>query len=125
MPYIINVPEMPRPYITNNPVVYMDCLSWGWHCESRPFSDSYCKAVRKREEARFEVDKRAEQLEKYYSEEIARRDRAKRSMSIANIGFKKSLKPFQGFGRHAKHDSVVGVEVVELGTDVEDVELSE
>ncbi|KAH6614063.1 hypothetical protein C7974DRAFT_417801 [Boeremia exigua] len=125
MPYIINVPEMPRPFITNNPSVYMDCLSWGWHCEARPFSDSYCKAARKREEARYEVDKRAEQLEKYYTEEVARRERAKRSMSIACIGLSKSLKPFQGFGRHTKHDSVVSVEVVEVGSDVEDVELSE
>lgn len=126
MPYIINVPAMPRPYITNNPAVYMDCLSWGWNCESRPFSDSYCKAARKREEARFEVDRRAEQLEKYYEEELARRVRARRSLSIANIGFAKTLKPFQGFGKHhAKHDSVVSVEVVEVGSEVEDVELSE
>lgn len=125
MPYIINVPAIPRPYVTNNPAVYMDCLSWGWHCESRPFSDSYCKAARKREEARFEADKRAEQLEKYWSDEVARRETAKRSMSIANLGIMKSLKPFQGFGRHTKHDSVVSVAVVELGSDVEDVGLSD
>lgn len=125
MPYIINVPEIPRPYITNNPSVYMDCLSWGWQCESRPFSDSYCKAARKREEARFEVDRRAEQLEKYYEEELARRVRAKRSVSIASIGFARSLKPFQGFGKHAKHDSIVSVEVIEVGSDVEEVELSD
>lgn len=103
----------------------MDCLSWGWRCESRPFSDSYCKAARKREEARFEVEKRAQQLDKYYEEELARRHRAKRSMSIASIGLVKSLKPFQGFGKHAKHDSVISVEVVEVGSEVEDVELSE
>lgn len=124
MPYIINVPEMPRPYITNNPAIYMDCLSWGWQCESRPFSDSYCKAARKREEARFEADKRAEQLDKYYAQELARRERAKRSMSIANIGITKSLKPF-GFGRHNKHDSVVSVAVLEVGSDVESVDLSD
>ena len=124
MPYIINVPEMPRPYITNNPAIYMDCLSWGWHCESRPFSDPYCKATRKREESRYEAEKRAEQLEKYWSEGTARREHAKRSMSIANLGIVKSLKPFGGFGRHTKHDSVIGVTVVELNLDAEDVKLS-
>jgi hypothetical protein len=126
MPYIINVPEIPRPYITNDPSLYFDCLSLGWQCESRPFSDSYCKAARKREEARYEVEKRAEQLEKYWSQGVARRENAKRSMSIANVlGMTKSLKPFQGFGRHTKHDSVVSVAVVEVNSDVEDVELSE
>ena len=68
MPYIINAPGVPRPYITNNPAIYFDCLSWGWSCDARPFSDSYCKATRKREEARFEVDKRAEQLERFKGE---------------------------------------------------------
>lgn len=125
MPYIINVPHIPRPYITNNPALYMDCLSWGWQCESRPFSDSYCKATRRREEARYEADKRAEQLDRYYSEELARREHAKRSMCITNLGITKSLKPFQGFGRHSKHDSVIGVTVMELGSDVEDVDLSD
>ncbi|KZM25920.1 uncharacterized protein EKO05_0009194 [Ascochyta rabiei] len=125
MPYIINTPANPRPYITNNPTIYMDCLTWGWHCESRPFSDSFCKAARKQEESRYEVDKRAKQLEKYWSEGVARRENAKKSMFIANLGIMKSLKPFQGFGKHTKHDSVVSVAVVELDSDVEDVELSD
>ncbi|CAO2654643.1 Nn.00g113760.m01.CDS01 [Neocucurbitaria sp. VM-36] len=44
MPYIIYVPAMPRPYITNDPRIYVDCSQvFGWICESRPFSDSYCK----------------------------------------------------------------------------------
>lgn len=116
---------MPRPYVSNNPEIYMDCLSWGWKCESRPFSDSYCKAVRKREEERYEADRRAEQLEKFWSEGVARREYAKRSMSIANLGIMKSLKPFQGFGKHTKHDSVISVAVMELGSDIEDAELSD
>lgn len=103
----------------------MDCLAWGWSCESRPFSDSYCKAARKREEARFEADKRAEQLDKYYEQELNRRKRAKRPVSITKIGITKSLKPFEGFGRHTKHDSVVSVAVLEVGSDVEDVDLSD
>lgn len=125
MPYIINAPGVPRPYITNNPAIYFDCLSWGWSCDARPFSDSYCKATRKREEARFEVDKRAEQLERYYEQELTRRERAKRPVSIHKIGFTTSLKPFEGFGRHAKHDSVVSVAVLEVGSDGEDAELSD
>jgi hypothetical protein len=125
MPYIINAPGVPRPYITNNPAIYFDCLSWGWSCDARPFSDSYCKATRKREEARFEVDKRAEQLERYYEQELTRRERAKRPVSIHKIGFTTSLKPFEGFGRHAKHDSVVSVSVLEVGEDGEDAELSD
>jgi hypothetical protein len=126
MPYIINMPENPRPYITNDPRIYMDCLSWGWQCESRPFSDAFCKAARKREDTRFESDRRAEQLEKYWTEGVARREHAKRSMSIANLGIIKSIKPFQGFGRHSKHDSVVSVSVVELpDSDVEYVDVAE
>jgi hypothetical protein len=111
MPYIINAPGVPRPYITNNPAIYFDCLSWGWSCDARPFSDSYCK--------------RAEQLERYYEQELTRRERAKRPVSIHKIGFTTSLKPFEGFGRHAKHDSVVSVSVLEVGEDGEDAELSD
>lgn len=96
----------------------------GWHCESRPFSDPFCKAARKREESRYEVDKRAEQLEKYWQQAVAKREHAKRAMSIG-MGIVKSIQPFQGFGRHTKHDSVISVAVVELESDVEDVELSE
>ncbi|KAF9694384.1 hypothetical protein EKO04_007431 [Ascochyta lentis] len=125
MPYIINVPEIPRVYVTNNPAIYMDCLAWGWRCESRPFSDSFCKAAREREESRYEADKRAQQLERYWLDGVARRENAKKSMFIANLGITKSLKPFQGFGKHTRHDSVVSVAVVELDSDVEDVELSE
>lgn len=116
---------MPRPYVTNNPAIYMDCLSWGWSCESRPFSDPYCKAARKREEARFEADKRAEQLDQYYEQELARRERAKRPVSITKIGITTSLKPFEGFGKHAKHDSVISVAVLEVGSDLEDADLSD
>lgn len=124
MPYIINTPGNPRPYVTNNAIIYMDCLAWGWRCESRPFSDSFCKAARQREESRFEVERRAEQLEKYWSQAVARREEAKRSMSIG-MGIMKSIKPFQGFGRHTRHDSVLGVAAIELDSDVEDVELSD
>jgi hypothetical protein len=126
MPYIINVPEMPRPYITNNPGIYLDCLSWGWECESRPFSDSYCKATRKREDSRHETDRRALQLEKYWVEARERREISKRSMSIANLGMIKSIKPFQGFGNHARNDSAVSVSVIELRElGLEDTELGE
>jgi hypothetical protein len=55
----------------------------------------------------------------------AKREHAKKTMSIAHLGIMKSLKPFQGFGKHARHDSVVSVAVVEVDSDVEDVELSE
>jgi hypothetical protein len=126
MPYIINVPAVPRPFITNDPAIYMDCLSWGWSCESRPFSDSYCKATRKREDSRFESERRALQLEQYWSEARERRDIAKRSMSMANLGMIKSIKPFQGFGNRARNDSLISISVMELqDSDAEDIELED
>jgi hypothetical protein len=126
MPYIINVPAVPRPFITNDPAIYMDCLSWGWRCESRPFSDSYCKATRKREDSRFESERRALQLEQYWSEARERREIAKRSMSMANLGMIKSIKPFQGFGNRARNDSLISISVMELQeSDAEDIELED
>lgn len=67
MPYIIQVPGIPRPYITNDPRIYMDCARiFNWPCEARPFSDSYCRRLRATEDSRHEAERRREQLESYW-----------------------------------------------------------
>jgi hypothetical protein len=49
MPYIIRVPGVPQPYVTNDPRIYLDCLkAFNWECESRPFGDTYCQTLRER-----------------------------------------------------------------------------
>ncbi|KAF2031524.1 hypothetical protein EK21DRAFT_27410, partial [Setomelanomma holmii] len=65
MPYIIYVPNIPQPYVTNDSRIYIDTKQWGWKCESRPFADPYCKAIRHEAEVRFEGERRAAQLEHY------------------------------------------------------------
>ncbi|OAL45326.1 hypothetical protein IQ07DRAFT_604316 [Pyrenochaeta sp. DS3sAY3a] len=75
MPYIICVPSIPRPYITNDSRIYMDCMkAFGWRCESRPFSDSYCKDIRAEEDRRYESERRDQQLERHWREELAKRE---------------------------------------------------
>lgn len=84
MPYIIYVPEIPRPYITNDPKIYLDCVKrFGWPCESRPFTDSYCKAIRAEEDRRHESDRRREQLERYWVFELNRRDKLEANAATA------------------------------------------
>jgi hypothetical protein len=79
MPYIIYVPGVLRPYITNDPRIYMDCLNvFAWQCESRPFCDAFCKAFRQEEDERFMSDRRRGQLEAYWVEELERRTKSKK-----------------------------------------------
>lgn len=71
MPYLIQVPGIPRPYITNDPRIYMDCARLlHWPCEARPFSDSYCKLLRAAEDARHEAERRREQLQAYWLDHL-------------------------------------------------------
>jgi hypothetical protein len=73
MPYIIYVPGVPQPYITNDPRIYIDCLKlFKWDCESRPFHDVVCKAFRAEEDERCLADRRREQLEAYWVEALER-----------------------------------------------------
>ncbi|KAH7395200.1 hypothetical protein DE146DRAFT_616348 [Phaeosphaeria sp. MPI-PUGE-AT-0046c] len=110
MPYLIFVPGCPRPYITNDPRIYLDARSWDWPCESRPYSDSSCNALRRQEDARFESDRRTARLEDCW---IAERKRRHESMA--------TLPPviLHMPAKHAKHDSVqsVVVEVRELDSE--------
>jgi hypothetical protein len=73
MPYIIYTPSNPHPFITNNPIIYMDARTWGWKVESRPFHDDDCKEMVKREEQRFEAERRAMVLETAWGKEVQRR----------------------------------------------------
>jgi hypothetical protein len=76
MPYIIRVPGIIQPYITNNPTIYIDCLkTFNWDCESRLYYDTFCTTVRKEEEMRYTVDRRRAQLETYWMNELERRER--------------------------------------------------
>jgi hypothetical protein len=114
MPYIIHVPGVPRPYITNDPSIFMDARSFEWPCQSRPYSDSFCKAARREEAARFESDRRTAQLEQYWITELTRNK--ERAPATPPTNARVSMK-------HAKHDSVHGVvvEVRELELDGNDV----
>ena len=86
MPYIIYVPAIPRPYITNDPRIYVDCNKvFGWTCESRPFSDSYCKNVRINEDMRNEGDRRRQQLEQYWVAELGRQEMLKHEAEAALV----------------------------------------
>ncbi|KAF1846839.1 uncharacterized protein K460DRAFT_281774 [Cucurbitaria berberidis CBS 394.84] len=114
MPYIIYVPAIPRPYITNDPRIYMDCSkTFGWTCESRPYSDSYCEESRVDEDMRDEGDRRREQLERYWLEELDLRESFMKKVEIAH-----GEMPVD----HDKHDSVhsVVVEVKEILIDAGD-----
>ncbi|KAF2129429.1 hypothetical protein P153DRAFT_385638 [Dothidotthia symphoricarpi CBS 119687] len=114
MPYIIHVPQIPRPFISNNPNIFMDCHSWGWNVESRPYSDSFCRAARNQENARFEGDRRAEQLEGYWTAELERRERmidtgTPAATNVERNDAKIILASTRVFGKHVKNDSVQGV----------------
>ncbi|KAF1919660.1 hypothetical protein BDU57DRAFT_148596 [Ampelomyces quisqualis] len=109
MPYLIYVPGGPRPYITNDPRIFMDAKSWNWPCESRPYADSFCKALRREEHLRFESARRTAQLEQCWMTELERRK--KPAITARTRTFKVPAK-------HSKHDSVldmlVGVKELEL-----------
>jgi hypothetical protein len=107
---MIYVPGCPRPYITNDPRIFLDAKSWEWPCESRPYADAYCKAMLKQEHLRFESDRRAEQLEQYWTAELERR--RKSMQATQTVTYEVPMK-------HAKKDSVLGVimEVRELSLD--------
>lgn len=86
MPYIINVPGTPQPYITNDPRIYMDCTKmFGWSCQSRPFSDSYCQSLRQAEARRFQCDKRREQLELHWAEELRLQRQQRQYADVARV----------------------------------------
>jgi hypothetical protein len=103
MPYIIYVPGCPRPYITNDPRIYIDAKEcFKWPSESRPYSDKECKAIRKEEDERFEGERRTARLEQYWLAELERRHWP---VEIARIV--KSAIP----SKHAKNDSVLSVTV--------------
>lgn len=125
MPYIIRVPGIPRPYITNDPRIYLDGLNiFRWDCEARPFSDSYCKMLRREEEARFEGEKRCEQLIQHWNNELQQR-RWREVAGLSTVGsFTLSRKPSLAspvgmFSKDTKRDSVIGVlvEVKEIHVD--------
>jgi hypothetical protein len=74
MPYIIRAPGVPQPFVTNDPCIYLDCLKvCNWECESRPFCDTYCQTLRDEEELRHLSDRRRDQLEVYWLQELEQR----------------------------------------------------
>ncbi|KAF2240996.1 hypothetical protein BU26DRAFT_394915, partial [Trematosphaeria pertusa] len=73
MPYIIYAPRQPRSFVTNNPIIYMEARFWGWKVESQPYDDEYCYFVRKREQRRYETERRIQELERIWAEERERR----------------------------------------------------
>jgi hypothetical protein len=114
MPYVINVPGCPRPYITNDPRIFFDAKAWGWPVESRPYSDSFCKAMRREEGARFESERRTAQLERCWTLELMQRQtKPTRVRKTKNIATSKK------HAKHAKHDSVHDMVVVEAVDELE------
>ena len=73
MPYMIHDPHSGRCYVTNNPIIYMDCRAWGWQVESRPFADKDCRRIREREQKYGLTNRWEKQLERLYTEELERR----------------------------------------------------
>lgn len=132
MPYIIKVPAIPRPYITNDPRIYMDCARvLGWECEARPFTDSYCKTIQDREYKRNESDRRRSQLDAFWSEGLSQHTKSEEALAAAAPTQVEALPqpikaisttPVLTTGKHSKHDSVMGVvvNVKELATDEHD-----
>ncbi|CBX93702.1 hypothetical protein IAQ61_003589 [Plenodomus lingam] len=113
MPYIIQVPGIPRPYITNDPRIYLDCARvFHWPCEARPFSDSYCKLLRDQEEKRHEGERRRDQLESHYFDQLDHMrlmEAAATPLPEEPEGMEAAAVPggcTVGTGKHAKHDSV-------------------
>jgi hypothetical protein len=83
MPYIMYVPGVPKPYITNDPRIYMDCLKvFKWEYKSRPLSDTFCKALREEENDRFLSDRRRSQLEAYSVEELERQATSRKAFTL-------------------------------------------
>jgi hypothetical protein len=108
MPYIIYMPGCPRPYITNDPRIYIDAKEcFKWPSESRPYADAECKMIRKEEGERFEGERRAARLEQYWLEELARCNKS------VETG---PTKIMESTTKHEKNDLVynVVVEVKEL-----------
>jgi hypothetical protein len=87
----------------------MDAKSWNWPCESRPYADSFCNALRRQEHSRFESARRTAQLEQCWMTELERR---KKPVTTAKT------KTFKVPVKHFRHDSVVDVMV-----EVKEVEL--
>ena len=111
MPYLIWVPHDPRPYITNDPRIFMDAKSWSWGAESRPYTDAFCASLKRQEEARYEGDRRAAQLEQCWVAELERRKTPKEVAPIMTVEMPVN---------HAKNDSVHSIVV-----EVKDVEPKE
>jgi hypothetical protein len=82
MPYVIRVPDAPQLYATNDSRIYMDCWeAFNWECESRPFCDTYYKALRDEKDFRHLSAKRREELEAYCLEEVERRKGSERVLA--------------------------------------------
>jgi len=110
MPYLIWLPHDPRPYITNDPRIFMDAKIWSWQAEARPYTDALCIALRRQEDARFEYDRRATRLEQYWAAEVERRKAPAEVVPTMTVEVPT---------KHAKHDSVqsVFVEVKEVASE--------
>ncbi|KAI4671595.1 uncharacterized protein J4E78_000091 [Alternaria triticimaculans] len=103
MPYIIYVPGVLQPYITNDPRIYMDCSKiFEWECESRPFCDAFCKAFRQDEDAQFLSERRRGQLEAYWIEELERRIKLNKGLDPLKEG--KPLSTEAAVEHLAEHD---------------------
>jgi len=103
MPYIIYVPGVLQPYITNDPRIYMDYFKiFEWVCESRPFCDAFCKAFRQDEDEQFLSDRRRGQLEAYWMEELERRTKPKEGLDPLKEG--KRLSTEAAVEHLAEHD---------------------
>ncbi|KAF2787311.1 hypothetical protein K505DRAFT_367458 [Melanomma pulvis-pyrius CBS 109.77] len=73
MPYIINDPLSTCAYITNNPIIFMDCRAWGWHVESRRYSDEECRKIQDWEDKYGLSERRERELNRLWSEELQKR----------------------------------------------------
>jgi hypothetical protein len=82
MAYIIYVPGVPQPYVTNDPRIYVDCLHLlKWDCESRPFHDEFCKALRADGDERGLTARRIHQLEAYWVESLERHTKPRKEIN--------------------------------------------
>ncbi|KAF2703614.1 hypothetical protein K504DRAFT_519863 [Pleomassaria siparia CBS 279.74] len=73
MPYIIRNPFNHCVYITNNPIIFMDCRGWGWKVESCRYDDASCHTMREREKKYGLTDTQERQLELLWSQEVEKR----------------------------------------------------
>jgi hypothetical protein len=77
MPYLIHIPPSGPPFITNNPLIYMDALFWGWPCSSHSPHSQTMKDMMNREERLGRREYRENILEQIWETEVDRRRRIK------------------------------------------------